>query len=314
MGQAAVRERIHELKDVTLNNVIILNNELGRGAYGSVFTVKYGGVICAAKRIHKILTDIDISLEQKQAIKDDFIRECLCYSTLRHANIVQFLGVYYLRDQCKLPIILMELMSTSLTSFVENNRSQIAIQTKVSILYDVSLGLSFLHNHTPQILYSDLSSNNVMLTRCHIAAKLGDLGVAKMVQANSKQTKSKLTKAPGSLHFMPPEALVEENPVYATSVDVFSLGGIALHVFSEKWPTPCDKKMTDPASEKLVTLSEVERRQKYMDKMTGKAALFKELVEQCLNDNPNERPTIQHISSFIKPVKVKNICIITSIL
>ena len=36
MGQAAARETISELKDVTLKGVVPLNKELGRGAYDSV--------------------------------------------------------------------------------------------------------------------------------------------------------------------------------------------------------------------------------------------------------------------------------------
>ena len=53
-----------------------------------------------------------------------------------------------------------------------------------------------------------------------------------MIRADSKQTKSRLTTAPGTLHFMPPEALDEEDPVYGTPVDVFSFGGVALHLKS----------------------------------------------------------------------------------
>ena len=303
MGQAAARETIEELKDVTLKKLVILNKELGRGAYGSVFTVKYNGVVCAAKKIHPILTD-DVGLEQKQAIKNDFIRECLCCSSIRHPNIVEFVGVYYPSGQQSLPIMVMELMDTSLAKFMENNKAQIAIQTKMSILYDVTRGLNFLHNHKPQILHRDLSSNNVMLTRCQIAAKIGDLGVAKVVRADNRQTKSKLTKAPGTLHFMPPEALVEDSPVYGTPIDVFSFGGISLHVFSEEWPTPGVQKMIDPVTEELVALSEAKRRQKYLDTMTGKAAVLRPMVERCLSDNPNKRPPIQEVSAFIKPLKV----------
>ena len=291
------------MKDVTLKEVIQLNDQLGRGSYGNVFTVKYDGVVCAAKEIHTILIE-NVSSEEQNRIKDDFTRECLCCSGIRHPNVVQFLGVYYPSEDSIFPIMVMELMATSLTKFVENNKSQITIQTKMSILYDVSKGLSFLHSHKPQILHRDLSSNNVMLTRCQIAAKIGDLGVAKMIQADSKQTKSKLTTAPGTLHFMPPEALVEDNPVYGSPIDVFSFGGIALHVFSEEWPTPGGQKMKDPVTNKLVALSEAVRRQRYLDKMTGKAADLRKMVEQCLDDDPDERPPIQEVTRTIEPLKV----------
>ena len=294
---------IPELKDVTLKEITKLNDQLGCGSYGNVFTVKYDGVICAAKEIHPILIE-NVSSEEHNRIKNDFVRECLCCSRIQHPNVVQFLGVYYQSEQSVFPIMVMELMDTSLTKFVEDNKLQITIQKKMCILYDVSKGLDFLHNHKPQILHRDLSPNNVMLTRCQITAKIGDLGVAKVVRADSKQTKSKLTTAPGTVDFMPPEALVEDNPVYGTPIDVFSFGGIALHVFSEEWPTPGGSKMKDPVTNKLVALSETERRQKYLGKMTGKAAELRKIVERCLDDDPDERPPIQELSRTIKPLKV----------
>ena len=38
--------------------------------------------------------------------------------------------------------------------------------------------------------------------------------------------------------------------------------------------------------------------------MTGEAAELREMVEQCLNDDPVDRPSIQQVSTVIKPVKV----------
>ena len=48
-------------------------------------------------------------------------------------------------------------MHTSLTKFIANNKSNIPFGKKISILHDASQGLSFLHNHKPQILHRDLS-------------------------------------------------------------------------------------------------------------------------------------------------------------
>jgi len=312
MGQAATREVkdvIPELKDVTLKGVIPLNHELGRGAYGRVFTVKYGGVVCAAKEIHPLLIEL-CSIEGKQRIKDNFIRECICCSSIQHPNIVQFLGVYYFRgffsadpkaDRFSLPVMVMELMDIDLTFFLEKNASKIVFATKISILYDVSLGLSFLHNHKPPIVHCDLSSNNILLTG-QLVAKIGDLGVAKIMQ-DPDDKKSRGTQAPGTNHFMPPEAL-EDNPVYGTPVDVFSFGGIALHVFSEKWPAPCSKTKLDPETRRIYALTESERRQAYFEEITGEPAALRRMIEQCLDDDPNRRPPIQEVATIIGPLKV----------
>ena len=299
MGQFwAKKDPIPELSNVKLEGVVPLNEELGHGAYGSVFTVKYKENVFAAKKIHSNLIE-NVSDEEKQGIKADFIQECLRCSSISHPNIVEFVGVYYPKGS-SFPIMVMELMSSSLTSYLENNKkSKIFFHRKISILHDVSTGLSFLHSRKPKMLHRDLSSNNVMLT-IELVAKIGDLGVAKVIRADNRQTKSKLTTAPGTVPFMPPEALVEDNPEYDTPIDVFSFGGIALHVFSEEWPTPGRQKIRDSKTKKLVALSEVERRQRYLDRMTGKAAGLKEMVKQCLDDDPRERPTIQEVSKAFK--------------
>ena len=299
-----------QLKNLTLEDVIPLNKELGRGAYGKVFTVKYLGLSCAAKEIHSLLID-GVNPEEKKAIKNGFIRECYHSSLIRHPNIVQFMGVYYAKQsdlesdpRTDLPIMVMELMDTSLTSFVKDNQSKITMETKVSIIHDVSLGLSYLHGRRPAVIHRDLSSNNVLLSKGHLVAKISDLGTAKMIRADSKQTKSRLTTAPGTLHFMPPEALDEEYPIYGTPVDVFSFGGVALHLFSEEWPTPTSQVKKDPKTKKLMALTEAERRQQYLYKMRGGAGVLKEMVERCLENDPDDRPSIKEVFEIIESFKV----------
>ena len=297
----ASKDLSDQLKDLTLEVVIPQNKELGRGAYGKVFTVNHVGLPCAAKQIHSLLLD-GVSAEDKKVIKDGFIRECYHSSLIRHPNIVEFKGVYY-TELSDLPIMVMELMMMCVTSFVKKKQSDISMKTKLSILYDLSLGLGYLHGRHPAIIHRDLSSNNVLLTS-NLTAKIGDLGTAKMIRADSKQTKSRLTRAPGTLHFMPPEALEEEDPVYGTPVDVFSFAGVALHLFSEEWPTPISQVKKDPKTKKLIALTEAERRQRYLDKMNGGASVLKKMIEKCLENDPNDRPLIKEMSKIIKPLKV----------
>ena len=311
MGQTESRElKNHEVTDdtarlknvTTLEGVIPLNQELGRGAYGRVFTVKYGKVIYAAKEIHSCLIDY-AGYEGKQSrMKDDFIRKCLCCNSIQHPNVVKFIGIYYRTRRSKFPIMVMELMHTNLTNFVVSKKSNISFPKKISILHDVSLGLTFLHNHKPQILHRDLSPNNIMLTTEPLVAKIGDLGVAKVVRAGSKETISKLKLSqacPGTIDFMPPEAL-GANSHYGSPIDVFSFGGIALYVLSEEWPNPISPKQKDVNTKEMITLSEVQRRQQYMDRINGADIIFKKMVEQCLSDDPDNRPKMQEVSDEIK--------------
>ena len=75
--------------------------EIGRGAYGRVFEVDYEGTLCAAKQVHVILLQ-HAQGNDLQKIKDDFLRECQIWSTLRHPCIVQFLGVCVYMCACSI--------------------------------------------------------------------------------------------------------------------------------------------------------------------------------------------------------------------
>ena len=58
-------------------------DELGRGAYGRVYAVKYCETVCAAKEIHSILVEGVGQVQMQQTI-ESFMRECRQCSTLRH--------------------------------------------------------------------------------------------------------------------------------------------------------------------------------------------------------------------------------------
>ena len=277
-------------------------DELGRGAYGRVYAVKYCETICAAKEIHSILVE-RVGQVQMQRTIESFMRECRQCSTLRHPNVIQFLGVYYPTTvaggayMMRLPVMVMEMMADSLTSFVDKHE-KIPVHIKYSIVHDVSLGLCYLHNHDPPIVHRDLSPNNVLLTAHHVA-KISDLGVAKVIKADSRKT---MTKAPGTVDFMPPEALAK-SPVYGPSMDVFSFAGIILHTFNQQWPSPSEQVEFDPKTRTRVALSEIERRQQYLDKMIGEAEVLRPLVEECLDDDPAVRPTIATVCERIQMSK-----------
>ena len=290
------------IQGFVLKGVTPLNRkELGRGAYGKVYEVKYCETVCAAKEIHSILIE-DVGETERRPTIESFLRECRQCSMLRHPNVIQFLGVYYPTgvggaNRMRLPVMVMEMMADSLTSFVDKHE-KIPVHIKYSIVHDVSLGLCYLHNHDPPIVHRDLSPNNVLLTAHHMA-KISDLGVAKVIKADSRKT---MTKAPGTVDFMPPESLVN-SPVYGPPMDVFSFAGIILHTFNQQWPRPADSIQFDPKTRKMVALSEVERRQQYLHKMIGEAEVLRPLVEECLDYDPAVRPTIATVCKRIKVSK-----------
>ena len=274
-----------------------VGREIGRGAYGRVFTVKYCGLICAAKEIHSILVE-GVGQQQEQNVKEGFLRECQHCSVLSHPNIVRFMGIYYPKVDSTIPVMIMELMDESLYDYM-NKLPKNAWMKKGSILLDVAEGLSYLHAQKPAVVHRDLSPKNILLKAGKgevPVAKIGDLGVAKIIKADRRRTQNVLTKVPGTQDFMPPECF-SDRPKYDSSLDVFSYGGIVLFIATHQWPTPTMPQVEiDSVTKKLVAHSEVERRQKYLDEMTGCGEWLKPLVESCLSNDSSERPTMPAVS------------------
>ena len=203
-------------------------------------------------------------------------------------------------DQHRLPVMVMEKMQHSLRGLVENY-DNIPLNVKLSILDEVCLGLRYLHSRNPPIVHRDLTPNNILLGY-RLEAKITDLGVAKVMKGDNKKT---MTKLPGTPDFMPPEAL-SRRPVYGPSLDVFSYGAVILNVTTQLWPEPTDRTQLNPDTIKWEIVSEVERRQQYLDKMTGGASQLKPLVMSCLDDNPKKRPPVAEISMTIQ--RARNEC------
>ena len=186
----------------------------------------------------------------------------------------------------------MEMMETSVKGFLEKHEEgKVPLHFKLSILVDVAQGLEFLHGQ--DIIHRDLSSNNVLLTK-HLVAKIADLGVAKVVEQNKMKTH---TQAPGTTHFMPPEAL-KGRPRYGKPVDVFSIACVSLHVMSHQWPEPKDLLCEDT----MIAFTEVQRRDKYITFCTQPA--LKELVKLCLHNKPEQRPEVSAVCVKLKELKV----------
>ena len=271
----------------SLQNCVIENIQLGRqigyGANGRILEAKWEGATVAIKEIHSIFNQV--SEPEFQAFKQSFLKECEQSNQLRHPNIVRFFGIY-LPPDARLPSLVMERLHCSLNNLLEQS-PVIPIGTKLSILHDVSLGIRFLHSHNPPIIHCDLSSNNVLLTK-GTEAKIGDLGTARLVDPRRQ---SLMTKAPGTVDFMPPEALAAkpQSVRYGRELDVFSFGCVMLHTLSHQWPTPSEPEITDSVT---FERSEVQRRSQYFSRIDGRLAVLIPLIKSCLDNLSKNRTSI----------------------
>ena len=118
------------------------------------FQIEVNGLLCAGKKIHEVLIDVDnIGAER---IISKYVQECQLMSNVCHPNITQFLGLCFLPN-CQLPVLLMERLDGSLDDLLETIPN-IPLALKRSILDDVASGLHYLHSQCPQIIHRDLTA------------------------------------------------------------------------------------------------------------------------------------------------------------
>ena len=293
---------IPELQKIMLPNVRPTGQELGRGAFGTVEEVEIPGATCAAKRIHESLLRLG-TVEDAKSITDAFVRECLLMSTLHHPHIVQFLGVCFLPGS-QLPLLVMEQLTMSLDDLLETN-SHVPLDTKHSILNGIVNGLTYLHSHTPPIIHRDLTAKNVLLNSAMVA-KLADLGVARIMNIQPGQLASTMTQAPGTLVYMPPEAL-EPNAKYNAKLDIFSFGVLSLYTLTQIFPVLKAPTYID-SDGRIAARSEIDRRIDYIEKIQhefGRHHPLVLMIKQCLHDDPRRRPTLDEVLQRLDEAKIK---------
>ena len=275
---------------------------LGTGSYGSVVkaTLESHHLPCAAKILHPIFFRSDDPGQENFVARFD--QECRLLRDLKHPCIVSFLGLVQ-DPHNRRPILLMELMEESLTSFLELSSIPLPYYTQVNITHDITQALAYLH--TNRVIHRDLSSNNVLVNAGN-QAKVTDFGMSKIVDVNPRMTRSRFTQCPGTPAFMPPEAL-RSRPRYSDKLDTFSAGVLIVQIITRRFPTPTDAEIimddpTAPTGEKIILVPELERRKGDISTILSTHPLLP-TVYHCLKDRDKERPSAAQICERLAQLK-----------
>ena len=289
-----------EVKAFTVNSKTPIQysdgNRIGSGSFGSVYEVNLNGTPCIAKRLHDILMgrgkQENVALEDKQACHEKFCRECVLMSRAEHANVVKFIGVHFGKNEFDLTLF-MERLHTDLEVYLSST-PDVPLPTKVSILHDVSCGLLYLHEEC-SIIHRDLTAANILLTADN-RAKIADLGVSRIFNRTFLQ----LSKIPGTLPYMPPEAL-KDGAIYDESLDVFSFGVLTLCVGIQMSPDLSWDHVPDDVHAKGE--QEIFKRKMWIEIMEQKQPEISSLVLWCLSDDPKSRPSTYCVNFILQEMK-----------
>ena len=245
---------------VNREEIQLTDQELGRGGWAVVRVAKFRGLQVAAKCLHNVI----VSDYNRQL----FVREMSIAARVRHPNLVQFIGAMVEGE----PIILTELMATSLRAVLERRPFNPAQTTSISL--DVARALNYLHlMHPDPIIHRDISSANVLLEpgpSNSWKAKVSDYGSANFLQQLR-------TADPGNPTYAAPEADIPSQQ--SPKMDVYSYGVLLLEMCSQRFPNPeeCEALLQRVQQPAMVAL-----------------------IRHCMEREPMRRPTMSDITGQLE--------------
>lgn len=234
----------------------------GRGLYGRVIGVTVSGKNCIAKEYN---------------IADAFITNCGFHSSLKHRNLIGFIGTHY---QPTLVVVLeqMEMNFNKVMSF-----SGLSYSIKLSILHDISEGMFYLHDQSPPIVHCDISPRHVLFTKS-LCAKISAFNFC-TTMGGSETSTEKPYVSPTQQLFNPPEV----NDAVTPQFDIYSFGMMCVYMLLGL------DRIQEKAYNNSVSfdLSDIDLN-------------FRHLIEGCLSFDRNARPTSNIVAREMKNLSVQS--------
>jgi hypothetical protein len=297
--------------------------KIGQGGFGEIYLGNWQGKKVAIKK----LTLINLRVGDNNLSK--FINEINIISSLRHPNIVLYMGAsvdkenYYMISEYLPNGTLFDLLHNNNNTNSNNNKknnnnnygeninNNSLISTnnnsinnfdnysknsfflndsmKIKIALQIAFVIKYLHSR--KIVHCDLKSPNILIDK-NYNIKLGDFGLSRFIGKNSENIKGKI----GTPHWMAPEILLGGKYEYHS--DIFSYGMILWEILTGDIPY----NNIDPKKiENLIT------NEKNIVKVPDYGNLIlRKLCKKCINYDPQKRPSINEILRELKNIYDKD--------
>ncbi|KAF5445652.1 hypothetical protein F2P56_034690 [Juglans regia] len=186
-----------------------MGSAFAQGAFGKLYRGTYNGEDVAIKILERPENDP----EKAQLMEQQFQQEVMMLATLKHVNIVRFIG------GCRKPmvwcIVTEYAKGGSVRQFLmkRHNRA-VPLKLAVKQALDVARGMAYVHGLG--LIHRDLKSDNLLIN-ADKSIKIADFGVARI----EVQTEG-MTPETGTYRWMAPE-MIQHRP-YTQKVDVYSFG------------------------------------------------------------------------------------------
>lgn len=249
------------------------DDKIGSGAYKEVYKA-YDidlGIYVAWNIIHfNSLNDT-----QKKLIRDEL--KILISLKQRHPNILNVRSSWYNKEENSLVFITDLYLSGDLHTFIKNVKI-IKVKVIKKWCQHILNGIKFLHDN--KIIHRDLKCSNVYVNGTDGNIVIGDFGISRVTSTNGMAT-----TVVGTPEFMAPEIY---NSNYTIKSDIYAFGMCLLEISTNHLPyTECEnvaqiwKKVND------------KKKPESLD--TVPVPYIKELINKCINPDPDQRPTVDQI-------------------
>ena len=158
---------------------------LNKGAFGSAFLAR-----CKKTDTMVVIKMVDISKCSKKE-RDSARKEVSILGAMKHPNIIEYKNSF--EDGGFLCIVMAFAEGGDLTGKIKNQMALKRGFSEDQILdWFVQICLGLKHVHDRKILHRDLKSQNIFLTGSQKIIKLGDFGIAKVLDATNGFAKTSI--------------------------------------------------------------------------------------------------------------------------
>ena len=164
---------------------------------------------------------------QNTIVKKLMKREISALRSMRHPNIVQFMGTC--EHEGAVYIITEFVDGGTLWNRLKDQRIQLSWSDRIR--YSIDICQAILYLHKKRFIHRDLKSKNMLIDRQSRRLKLCDFGFARTV---GDEKKAKFMTKTGTGLWMAPEIIM--GLAYSEKADIFSFGTILLEVICREKP------------------------------------------------------------------------------
>uniref|UniRef100_A0A8C4RYN9 non-specific serine/threonine protein kinase n=1 Tax=Erpetoichthys calabaricus TaxID=27687 RepID=A0A8C4RYN9_ERPCA len=194
---------------------------IGEGAFGKAFLVKLK--VTNKQCVIKEVNFSKMPAKEKEASR----KEVTLLSRMKHPNIVTFINSF--EERMNLYIVMEYCDGGDLMKKINMQRGTLFPEEQI-LDWFVQICLGLKHIHDRKVLHRDIKSQNIFLANNGSKVKLGDFGIARMLNNTMELARTCV----GTPYYLSPE-ICESKP-YNNKTDVWSLGCVLYELCTLKHP------------------------------------------------------------------------------